>query len=356
MSDRPLTVAFYYGGPREPNDQTNPYGNLLADGLAARGVAVTFETRFDEAFFEENAGLIDVLHLHWPSHEYNRPDRLETETLMHQLVRRLEHARKLGYRIVWTAHNLYPHDRTHHQANREFRFALCRLVTAIISHCDLAADAVRAEFHPEAPIFVIPHGNFIGVLEPSISREEARASAGRGIPAGDFVYGFIGNLLPYKGLEELIAAFREIDSPDAWLVLAGGCRPSYGEEIRALVAGHPRIDLRTFDYAPGVEFVRVLQASDVIVLPFRASTTSGSLVQALSWGRPAIVPAMGCLPTQLDPSAGIAYSPTEPDALRLAMEEIRRWDLAAAGRAAFESSARLSWDVIAERTIEAYRA
>lgn len=356
MTDRPLSVAFYYGGPREPNDQTNPYGNLLADGLTDRGATVSFETRYDEAFFEENVGRIDVLHLHWPSHEYNRPDRLETETLMHQLIRRLEYARKLGYRVVWTAHNLYPHDRTHHHTNREFRFALCRLVTAIISHCDLAADAVRAEFHPAAPIFVIPHGNFIGVLNPSMSRDEARANVGSGVPEGAFVYGFIGNLLRYKGLEELIAAFREINAPDAWLVLAGGCQPAYGEEIRGLVAGHPRIDLRTFDYAPGVEFVRVLQASDVVVLPFRASTTSGSLVQALSWGRPAIVPAMGCLTTQLDPGAGIAYSPLEPDALQRAMVEIRTWDVAAAGRAALESSERLSWDMIAERTMEAYRA
>ena len=213
---------------------------------------------------------------------------------------------------------------------------------------------MRREFAPAAPIFVIPHGNFIGVLPASASREEARADAGIG--ASDFVYGFIGNLLPYKGLKDLIASFVEIDSADSWLYLAGGCRPDYEATLRAVAGGHPRIILRTFDYAPGVAFVKVLQASDVIVLPFRASTTSGSLAQALSWPRPAIVPALGCLPTQMDPAAGALYPANAPGALTKAMLAIRDRDLAAAEGAAWRSASALDWDEIARMTIEAYRA
>ena len=85
--------------------------------------------------------------------------------------------------------------------------------------------------------------------------------------------------------------------------------------IRFHQPGGPEVlqleDLTLGDPAPGEAFVRVLQASEVIVLPFRASTTSGSLVQALSWPRPCIVPAMGCLPTQMDADAGILYPPDQ---------------------------------------------
>lgn len=354
MKPPPSRIGFFYGGPREPDDQTNPYGNLLADALGRAGVEATYETVLDEAFLHERVGQLDALHLHWPSHEYRGPDDVTTQRQMERLVRRLKLARALGFGVVWTAHNIMPHDRAYSGIDREFRVALCQVASAIIAHCDQAAEAVRREFAPAAPIFVIPHGNFIGVLPASASREEARADAGIG--ASDFVYGFIGNLLPYKGLEDLIASFVEIDSADSWLYLAGGCRPDYEATLRAVSAEHPRIILRTFDYAPGVAFVKVLQASDVIVLPFRASTTSGSLAQALSWPRPAIVPAMGCLPTQMDPQAGILYRADAPGALSEAMRAIRRRDLAAAERAAWRSASTLDWDEIARLTIEAYRA
>lgn len=351
-----MRVAFYYGTLREPNDQTNPYGNLLADALVRHGVDVEYVLDHSESWLRANAGRFDVMHWHWPSHEYNDPESLaETQRRMDEFVGELRLARSLGWRVVWTAHNLYPHDRTHHDVNVAFRRVFVELATAIISHCDAAAEAVRREFHPSAPMFVIPHGNFIDVLPPSISREEERAALGIG--PDDFVYGFIGNLLPYKGLEELVDAFRAVDRGDAWLLISGGTRPrEYGESIVARAAGHPRIVVRPYDYAPGEAFVRVLQASEVIVLPFRASTTSGSLVQALSWPRPCIVPAMGCLPTQMEADAGILYPPDEPGALEAALRASRGLDLAAARDAAWRSAIRADWENIALRTIEAYRA
>jgi glycosyltransferase involved in cell wall biosynthesis len=187
-----------------------------------------------------------------------------------------------------------------------------------------------------------------------VTREAERTE--RGIPPDAFVYGFIGNLLPYKGLEELIDAFSAVDDGTNWLLISGGAPREYGDSIVAHAAGHPRVTVRTYDYAPGEAFVRVLQASDVIVLPFRASTTSGSLVQALSWPRPCVVPRMGCLPTQMDEDAGILYPPEGADALEEALRQARGLDLEAARVAAWRSAVRADWDDIARRTIEAYKA
>ena len=350
-----VRVAFYYGTPkREPNDQTNPYGNLLADALARLGVEVTYVDRHDEPWLREHADRFDAMHLHWPSHEYQRGSEAETAAAMEGFVRELRLARELGWRIVWTAHNLYPHDRTYHEINRRFRFHLVELATALIAHCDVAADAVRDEFAPRAPIFVIPHGNFIDVLPASVTREQERTALG--IAPGAFVYGFIGNLLPYKGLEELIDTFKAVDPGDAWLLISGGVRTDYGGHLREHIGGHPRIVLRTYGYAPGEAFVQVLEASDVIVLPFRASTTSGSLVQALSWPRPAIVPAMGCLPAQMAPDAPLLYDPDDPKGLEDAMRRIREMDRGAARAAAWRSATRADWDEIAAQTLQAYQA
>lgn len=353
MTKPTARVAFYYGVPaRKPNDQTNPYGNLLADGLARLGVEVTYVDRHDVAWIREHAEDFDLMHWHWPSHEYHRATTAETQAAMEAFVVELRLARYQGWRLVWTAHNLYPHDRTYHDINREFRFQLVELTTALIAHCDLAAEAICAEFHPRAPIHVIPHGNFIDVLPASVTRADERASLG--IAPESFVYGFIGNLLPYKGLEELIDTFRAVDPGDAWLLISGGVRPAYCSHLRASIGDHPRIVLSTYEFALGEEFVRVLEACDVIVLPFRASTTSGSLVQALSWPRPVIAPAMGCLPSQMLADAGILYPPDEPGALAVAMRRIRQIDLGRARAAAWQSATSADWDDIARRTLDAY--
>ena len=83
--------------------------------------------------------------------------------------------------------------------------------------------------------------------------------------------------------------------------------------------------------------------------------TSGSAITALSFGRPIIVPAIGCLPETIDDSIGIVYDPHQPDALAQAMKTIRQRDLTALNVAAYRYAESLSWDAIAQLTLEAYR-
>jgi glycosyltransferase involved in cell wall biosynthesis len=160
---------------------------------------------------------------------------------------------------------------------------------------------------------------------------------------------------PYKGLEELIEAFCGLGEPDSWLVGVGGGKPEYLDRLRTVGGGAPRVILRTFPRAPSEEITKVLEAADVITLPFTATMTSGTVILALSWSRPVLAPALGCLPMTVAPGGGILYDPSAPAALPGALEQARRLDLDAAGRAAFEGVRRFDWDTIARATLEAYR-
>jgi glycosyltransferase involved in cell wall biosynthesis len=215
---------------------------------------------------------------------------------------------------------------------------------------------VRTTFGRRHNLFVIPHPHFIGIYPRSASREQARSILG--IPADAFIYGFFGSIQPYKGIEELIESFRRLPDDDAWLVIAGGNsrQPEYLDTIHERADSLPRIVLRTYQRAPSEELTRVMQASDVIVLPFRATTTSGTLMLALSWGRPVIAPALGCLPMTVPPLAGILYDPTASDPLPQAMTELRRMDLVRASDAAVAAARRFDWDEIAAATLRAYQA
>jgi glycosyltransferase involved in cell wall biosynthesis len=66
------------------------------------------------------------------------------------------------------------------------------------------------------------------------------------------------------------------------------------------------------------------------------------------------VPAIGCLPQQVDAAVGVVYDPAVPDALQRALEQassLRRDAL----RPAMEQRLRdISWEKIASKTLEAY--
>jgi glycosyltransferase involved in cell wall biosynthesis len=272
---------------------------------------------------------------------------------MREFVGRLELARELGYKVVWTAHNLYPHNRTHQEIDHACRLEICRLATAVIAHCAVAADGVRRTFGRTHDLFVIPHGHFIGVYPDQITREQARAALG--VPAAAFAYGFFGSIQPYKGVEQLIDRFVQLPGEDAWLLVSGGGQADYLAAVQRRVAGHPRIVLRTYDRAPTEDIALIMRAADVVTLPFVASMTSGTLILALSWAKPVIAPALGCFPATVAPDAGILYDPHQSDALFGAMRAIRDQDLAAASQAALASARRLDWDEIATQTVRAYR-
>jgi beta-1,4-mannosyltransferase len=351
-----MRVAYYYCQERLPpaDSRTNPYGPLLSAALERRGVAVEFALAFDEDFLRRNRGRIDILHLNWPHAEYHHDDAAIMEQRMHVFVERLRLARELGYTLVWTAHNLYPHNRMHQEIDHECRLALCRYATAIIAHCDVAAVALRQTFGRTENVFVIPHGHFIGVYPDTLTREEARAQVG--LPPEAFVYGFFGSIQPYKGIEQLLGSFAGLDAADAWLLVAGGGRAEYHQTIRQRADALDRVILRTYARAPSEEITLVMRAADVVVLPFVNTLTSGTLTLALSWGRPVVAPALGCLPATVEPAAGILYDPARSDALVNALRAIRERDPAVASAAALASVQRFDWDDIAALTLEAYRA
>jgi beta-1,4-mannosyltransferase len=351
-----MRVAYYYCQERLPpaDSRTNPYGPLLCAALERRGVAVEFALAFDEDFLRRNRGQYDVLHLNWPHVEYHHDDAAIMEQRMRVFVERLRLARELGYTLVWTAHNLYPHNRMHQEIDHECRLALCRYASAIIAHCEVAAAELRDTFGRTENVFVIPHGHFIGVYPDTLTRAEARAQVG--LPLEAFVYGFFGSIQPYKGVERLLESFAALHADDAWLLAAGGGRAEYHQTIRQRADALDRVILRTFARAPSEEITLVMRAADAIVLPFVNTLTSGTLTLALSWGRPIIAPALGCLPETVLPDAGILYDPRQPDALTNALRAIRERDPRVTSAAALASVQRFDWGDIAALTLEAYHA
>ena len=251
--------------------------------------------------------------------------------------------RALGLGLAWTLHNVYPHDSRSRTIDVMVRLALARLADVAIAHSLGGVRRLRWQFLRTGRTVLTYHGHFLGCYPSGISRAEARRRLG--LAEGAFVYLFFGAMRPYKGIEELIAAFRQIEDPDAVLLAAGGAIPeSYGSHLRMLAAGDPRVHLDP-RRVPDEEVQLYLGAADLFALPFRAALTSSTLMLGLSFGVPVLIPHMPSLLEYTGPGTAcvIRRGETLADALRRGRAEQRAGTLRA-GDEVVAWARRFDWD------------
>jgi beta-1,4-mannosyltransferase len=140
-----------------------------------------------------------------------------------------------------------------------------------------------------------------------VSRAAAREKLA--IKDSEVVFLFLGAVRPYKGVLELIDAFRTLATDHALLVIAG--RPLNDDFARKIeIAGKALDNVR---FHPGFvqdEEIQVyMNAADIVVLPYRHVLSSGAALLAMSFGKPCIAPAIGCLADVLDASGAFLYDP-----------------------------------------------
>lgn len=333
----------------------NPYAGLLERALQAHGIGLTLgDYDFSADWLAAQRSTHDVIHLNWLHAFYRRDDLDATLAAYHDFAENLHQARRLGYRIVWTLHNLYPHERPFPKIDHLARLLVADHADVALAHCRHAAQLLRDRFYCDN-VHVVPHGHFIDVFPNELTRTQARQQLG--LDADAFVYLFFGNARGYKSIESLIDAFTGLTDADAvlGLMLRNAFDPDYGQTLIDRAGGDDRMRVWTSDYFAVDEFQLYLNAADVVVLPFSEVLTSGSAITGLGFGRPLIVPALGCLPELVDDTVGIAYDPAVPDALPHALEAIRQRDITALSAAARARAESLDWTGIAARVAALYR-
>jgi glycosyltransferase involved in cell wall biosynthesis len=269
------------------------------------------------------------IHIHWPSFLYGYPGRWRSIYGFATFVFMLLLARLRGIGLIWTIHNLYPHDRCIvPHLDIWARYLLVRLGTMFVVHGHAAAMAVAREFPSTCGrVVVIQHGHWIGYYADGIDRCAARTRLAIG--NHERVFLFFGLCKPYKNLEALVETFAHFGE-DATLVIAGAFQdPVYETRIRALVMqSGARILLHSSGYVPADEVQIYFKACDVVVAPYLDVLTSGTAMLALSFGRPFIGPASGFIREVIVNECGCLYDPAKPATLQEAMRKAMdmNWD------------------------------
>ncbi len=325
------------------------YVGLLSAALREQGVEVLGDLSLEDCVARTPA--LDVVHLHWIEYvvslERGRADGLARSLIRGgRFVRCLIRLRRRGVRIVWTIHNLRPHEPRQPAIERLLTVATLRLSDAAITHSEYARSRLLRAYPGARRITVIPHGNYVDAYpDYAASRLEPR-------PDGPFEFLCFGQIRPYKQLPELVRAFRAIPEPGVRLVIAG--KPIVAEEmerIRAATGNDPRVVLD--DRMIPVEEVSALhRRADAAIFAYRDVFSSGALLLALSYGLPVVAPAVSTA-TELVHAPGLETF--DEGGLTAALQRVQDGDQPARREAALSGARAHPWSEVAEATVGLYR-
>jgi len=297
-----------------------------------------------------------IFHILWN----NRFELLDRTALM-------AYYKLLGRKIVLTAHNVNAAKRDGRDGylNRLTLRIQYQLSDHIFVHTNKMKLELIEEFGvPDSRATVIPFGINNAVPTTPLSFEEAKQRLGLTERRKSIL--FFGNIAPYKGLEDLIAALKLLWSHenDYQLIIAG--RPKgddkYWDAIRTSLredVASGRVLLRA-EYIPDSETELYFKAADVLVLPYRHIYQSGVLFLGQSFGLPVLVADVGSLKDEIvEGKTGFAFKPENPVDLARSIRtyfssdlyrnlQNRRQEIRA------DAIERHSWDVVSEITTGIY--
>jgi glycosyltransferase involved in cell wall biosynthesis len=261
--------------------------------------------------------------------------------------------------VVLTAHDLLAREPRPGQVAGQRR--VYEAVNAVVTHSQFGrAQLVQELGISEDKVTVIPHGAFdylTRIPEPRLP-PELEPSGGASVGPGPVVL-FFGLIRPYKGLDVLLEAWRDLSGSG-----------EHGAEL--WIVGRPRVPLASLTaHVPrGVRFVpRFVEESelaacfrraDLVVLPYRETERfdfSGVLATSLAFGTPAVLSDMGGFSELAATGAARLVKPGDPADLARTLGALlgdpqERQRLAQAARAA--AAGPYSWAEAARRTLALY--
>ena len=277
---------------------TNPYQTLLYESLEP---AFTAQPGSIEDALGLKAGTPDrpaLFHLHW---EHAVLMGAVAPKSVEDFLDGISRFRAAGGKVVWTIHNLAPHDTEKSAANDDLQAGLCELADILHLHSLHALTAARAEMRlPERKIRIIAHHNYEGAY-PVHARSAARSDLG--LSGARRVVLCPGRIAPYKQPAELAEAFLASARPDDCLVFAG----ELARNFDPVLPDDERLVLKQ-GFATQDDVGRLHAAADFLVLPYRASLTSGSAILAATLARAVLGPDTPGLRDVIDhPVSGLIY-------------------------------------------------
>jgi glycosyltransferase involved in cell wall biosynthesis len=301
-----------------PLAQINPFQRLLYCRAAQAGYAVVPTVHFTD-LASVNWGGRSVIHLHWLASVLAGCDtKAETQERIATFEREMIRWRRGGHKILWTLHNVLPHNTRFPEAEIALRQVLVTHSDAIHILSEQSVDEARKYYDiPDEKVFFVPHPSYEGWYANVGDTTTARLDLG--IDPDDFTFVQFGALQPYKGVLELVEAFRSLKQRHPLkrfrLVVAGNpADKEYVGKILEAVADVPEI--RLIQSAMQEKEIQTLfNAADVLVAPYVKTLNSGVSLLAATFRKPLVAPNVAGVAQTFAADSSLLYSGGDGDSL-----------------------------------------
>ena len=265
-----------------------------------------------------------VLHVHWSDAvAQSAPNEEEAWNRAESFADGVRLFRASGGVLVWTVHNVVPHD-------LRFPGPEGRVLDVLAAESDVVHVMGEETFAAVSEHYridrdralVVPHPSYVGWYPDSISRDEARRRLG--IAPDARVVLLLGQIREYKGIDTLLAALDHPDVARTGLTALVAGAPGNTLGVPALLRAceaHPRVVTR-FERIPSSELQVLYKAADASVLPYRRFLNSGALMASLGFGTPVVAPRSGTAPSMVDEDCALLYDPDSKDGLAQALASL----------------------------------
>jgi len=287
----------------------NPYQHLMMIGLRAGGAEVIHGKK-GKIFTLLSTVIVqrpNYLHVDWLHQYYLRRKAWMTWLFFPLFFMEILLLKTFtSTKLVWTLHNIYPHDKPQHGPYKWARqwFAY---------HCDwirvfdegTVERASKSLNIPKQKFRIIPEGSYVAYYANNIDKDNARKTLQ--LPLNKRILLYLGLIKPYKGILEMVKSFQACaKNEDAILLITGKAMNLTYLQILEQAIKNDNIYLQeqfVADDALQVYF----NAADVAVLPFERIENSGSAILAMGFAKPIIAPARGVLTKRLFQQPELLY-------------------------------------------------
>lgn len=316
MNDHKTNVLAW---PKEKNKDRNPYNKILYD---------VFSEEFSiNEFIKKKVvrSRCDILHMHWPDHMLRLKAKWKIKLRLWKFRRLIQSMKNKGVKIVWTVHNMQPHESYFPRLMEDGLKLIVSLTDGFIFLSKESRRTFLAKYtlNEDQKTTVIPHIHYKNYYA-SRSKADALARLVK-YPKGLQILCF-GLIRPHKGYERLFELACQIEGVDnvGWMLAGKPAKEGMSKKLLTELEKN-NIVFGAYRHIDDCEVPDIFSAADAVFLPYEHILNSGTAILALSLNRRVIAPKVGSL-VELQKMVGSEWVYLyEPPLTKVALEASIEW-------------------------------
>lgn len=270
-----------------PHMHGNPFQDLMYSKFSEVGINVISHRTIAGAIkaVEKSTAKEKILHFHWLNVVLSDVPDSDLQKHIREFESQLIRAKKAGAKIVWTVHNVLPHDGFQVENSIKVRKLIVAFADMVhIMNPDTVEKCAEYFEIPASKVLRLEHSGYHGFYPPLTRAQDL--SDLWGLPRSAKVLVSMGGIKPYKGLGEFAKVFKASADSNTHLLIAGQTEIGFQKsELWKMAELSP--NLHVLPEVISNSLVNPLMSrADAVVIPYQASLNSGAMVLGLTFANP----------------------------------------------------------------------